>query len=226
MQAINNLMEYVSDSDLLIECDSDDYFCDNAVEIISQMYSLIEEKNIYALCFLKSDESFNILGNKFKTNNYESNMFNLYFKEGITGDKALVFITNIRKQFKYQLQDNEKFITEATLYNEMDKQFNILCFNESIMICEYLTNGYSQNIKKLFLQNPLGYYIYFKQLINFNMKNVSFSKRLYIIKHYILFNHLAKQKKPLLHINGPLNKLLFIVLYIPGIIKSKKYARS
>ena len=224
MSALNNLIKYVSDdSDLLIECDSDDYLTENAIKIISNKYSEINIDNIYALCFLKEDESLNIIGNEFKADNYKSNMFNLYFKDGMTGDKSLVFITKIRKLYKYNLEKGEKFITEAKMYNEMDKSYNIICFNEPIMICKYLSSGYSKNIKELFIKNPYGYYEYFKQLLNFDMKNVLFSKRLFMIKHYILFCYLTKQKNPLKNINGFLNKFLFVILYIPGNIKSIGY---
>ena len=178
MNAINNLIKYVSDdSTLLIECDSDDYFTNNAMKIIHENYNSIKsKKNIYALCFLKSDQNLCNIGSLFKEDNYETNMFNIYFKDGTTGDKLVVYLTNIRKQYKYILEENENFCTEARMFNDMDKKNNIICFNQSVMICEYLDEGYSKNIKKLFLENPLGHYEYFKQLLNFDMNGVLFNK--------------------------------------------------
>lgn len=222
MSAINNLIKYVSDdSTLLIECDSDDYFTNNAVKIICDNYNSIKNtENIYALCFLKNNQNLCNIGSLFKENNYETNMFNLYFKDSLTGDKLLVYLTGIRKKYKYILEKNESFCTEARMFNQMDKNYNIICFNTPIMICEYLNEGYSKNIKNLFLQNPLGHYEYFKQLLNFDMTGVLFSKRLYIIKHYILFSYLAKQKNLLKNAKGFLNKLLIIILYVPGMLKS------
>lgn len=222
MTALNNLIEYIDNtSTLLIECDSDDYLCDNTINVICSKYESIKNKNnVYAMVFLKYNQFLCNIGNNFKTDNYETTMFNLYFKNGISGDKALVYITSIRKQYKYILEKNEKFSTEARLHNKMDKKYNVICFNNPIMICEYTTTGYSQNIKKLFLENPYGYFEYFKQLLSFNMKNVLFSKRLYIIKHYILFSYLTKNKNILKNTNNFLNKLLIIIFYIPGIIKT------
>lgn len=222
MSAINNLIKYISDdSTLLIECDSDDYFTNNAIKIIDENYNSIKNKeNIYALCFLKNDQNLCNIGSLFKENNYETNMFNLYFKDGLTGDKLLVYLSSIRKQYKYILEKNEKFCTEARMFNEIDKTYNIVCFNQCVMICEYLNEGYSKNIKKSFLKNPLGHYEYFKQLLNFNMNGVLFSKRVYAIKHYILFSYLAKQKNLLKNVKGSFNKFLIVVLYVPGIVKS------
>lgn len=222
MTAINNLIKYVSnDSTLLIECDSDDYFTNNAIKIICDNYNSIENtENIYALCFLKNNQNLCNIGSLFKENNYETNMFNLYFKDGLTGDKLLVYLTDIRKKYKYILEKNESFCTEARMFNQIDKNYNIICFNTPIMICEYLNEGYSKNIKNLFLQNPLGHYEYFKQLLSFDMTGVLFSKRLYIIKHYILFSYLAKQKNLLKNAKGFFNKFLIIILYVPGMLKS------
>lgn len=222
MAAINNLLKYISDdSTLLIECDSDDYFTSNAIKIIDENYKSIKSKeNIYALCFLKNDKKQCNIGSLFKSNDYKTNMFNLYFKDGVTGDKALVYISSIRKKYNYILENGEKFSTEARMYNQMDKNYNIICFNSPIMVCDYLNEGYSKNIKKIFLENPFGYFEYFKQLLNFDMHGVLFNKRLYVIKHYILFSYLIKQKNILKNVKGTFNKFLIVVLYLPGILKS------
>ena len=51
------------------------------------------------------------------------------------------------------------------------------------------------------------------------MVGVPISKRLYVIKHYILFLTLTKQKSNILeNIDGLLNKILIVLLYIPGVI--------
>ncbi|MBQ6992710.1 MAG: glycosyltransferase [Clostridia bacterium] len=226
MTALNNLISNAS-SDLLIECDSDDYLKNNAIKIINSKYEGIKDKeNIYALAFLKYDQNLCNIGSTFKNDNYETNMFNLYFKDGLTGDKSLVFVTKIRKQYSYKLEKHEKFSTEARLYNEMDKKYNVICFNYPIMICEYLKEGYSQNIAKIFIENPYGYYEYFRQILNFDMKDVLFSKRLYVIKHYILFSYLTKNKNILKNIKGTFNKFLVVVLYVPGVVKSWLYKKS
>ena len=89
------------------------------------------------------------------------------------------------------------------------------------MICDYLSQGYSKNIKKVFMQNPNGYYEYFKQLLNFDMSGVLFRKRLYAIKHYILFCALTGKKNITKEIRGTLNKFLVLILKIPGYVKTK-----
>ena len=179
----------------------------------------INEKDWYAICFLKYDQNGKNMGNLFK--NEKTTMFNLYFKEGENGEKALVFKSDIRKKYKHELVNNEKFITEARMYHKMDLNNKIICINEPIMICEYQKEGYTKNIKKEFEENPYGYYEYFKEIFEHNMKNVPFLKRLYVIKHFILFTYLTKTKKSLKNVKGIYNKILYVLLYIPGTIKTK-----
>ena len=225
MVAINNLVEKAT-GDLIVDCDSDDYFTDNAFKIISKEYEKYKEdksQGIYAFCFLKSNQNGKNMGEKFKKP--VTTMFDLYFKEGEDGEKALVFISDIRKKYKHKLEHNEKFVTEARMYHEMDLQYKIKCVNETIMICEYQEAGYTKNINQQFIKNPYGYYKYFQEILQHNMQGVTWNKRLYAIKHYILFSYLTKQYS-MKNINGLENKFLYVLLLMPGILKSKKFVES
>ena len=123
MTAINELVKK-STGDIMVECDSDDYFTEDAFNIIlSSIRQCKDMGNVYALVFLKYNQDGNNMGNEFFEDNYESTMFDLYFKENITGEKALVFNSNIRKQFEYEVEDGEKFITEARLHHKMDLEY-------------------------------------------------------------------------------------------------------
>jgi len=220
MVSINKLVEYAT-GDLIIDCDSDDYFTEDAFDTIKKEYEdNKDKKEIYGLCFLKYDQSEKNMGNEFK--NKKTTMFDLYFKEGETGEKAVVFYGNIRKQYKHELEHEEKFVTEARMYHKMDEKYKMICINNPIMICEYQEAGYSKNIVKQFKENPYGYYEYFKEILQRDMKGVLLNKRIYAIKHYILFSYLTKQYRGK-NIRNISNKLMYYVLLIPGIIKSKKY---
>lgn len=220
MTAINNLVEK-TDGDLIIECDSDDYFTEDAFKIIKDEYEKNKNnKKAYAMCFLKHNKNGKNMGNYFK--HKETTMFDLYFKEGEDGEKALVFFKEIRKKYKHKLEHGEKFVTEARMYHEMDLSYNMLCINKCIMICEYQEEGYSKNINEQFKKNPYGYYKYFKEILERDFSGVKFNKRLYAIKHYILFSYLTKQYGRL-KIKNYFNKVLYYVLLIPGVIKSRKF---
>jgi glycosyltransferase involved in cell wall biosynthesis len=219
MVAINQIVKEAT-GDLIIECDSDDYFTSNAFEIIKHEWEKNKDrKDIYGLCFLKHDTKGNNMGNEFKKQ--ETTMFDLYFKEGETGEKAIAFYSDIRKKYSHQLEQNERFVTEARMYHKMDEDYKMICINQPIMICEYQEEGYTQNIVQQFKENPYGYYEYFKEILQKDFDGVKFKKRMYAIKHYILFSYLTK-KYNAKSIKAMENKILYYLLLVPGMIKSKK----
>ncbi len=219
MAALNNLVKYAT-GDVIIECDSDDYFTVGAFDTIAKYEDKLTDE-IYALVFLKYDQNGNNMGNNFPENLYRSDMFSLYFRENITGEKALVFNSNIRKRFGYKLEADEKFVTESRMYHQMDLEYDVICINEPIMICEYQKDGYSKNIQKVFKENPLGYYEYFKEILEMDLTGVTLKKKLYIYKHYILFSVLAERNHAIRNVTGVLNKIIVAIMWIPGAIKTK-----
>ena len=220
MAALNNLVKYAT-GDVIIECDSDDYFTVGAFDTIEKYESVLTDE-IYALVFLKYDQNGNNMGNNFPENLHRSDMFSLYFRENVTGEKALVFNSYIRKQFEYKLEADEKFVTEARMYHQMDLEYDVICINEPIMICEYQKDGYSKNILKVFKENPLGYYEYFREILEMDLAGVTLKKRLYIYKHYILFSILAERDHAIRNVAGLINKIIVAIMYLPGLIKTRK----
>lgn len=222
MVAINNLMKHIT-GDIVFTCDSDDYLVTGAFDIIEK-YSkkLLEDDTIYALVFLKKDKEGRISGNKFDEKIYRSDMFSLYFREKITGEKILVFKTKIRKKFKHELEADENFITESRMYHKMDLDYDVLGINEVLEIGEYKDDGYTNNILETFKNSPLGYYMYFKEILEMDLKGVSFKKRMYIYKHYILFANLAEREHAITNVTGLFNKIMILLLWIPGTLKTKR----
>ena len=175
------------------------------------------------MVFLKKENSGNISGIEFKNNEQITTMFDLYFKEDIQGEKVIVYNSEIRKKYFHKLEKNEKFITEARMYHQMDEKYKLLAINQVIEQGSYIEDGYTRNIDKTFKQYPYGYYMYFKEILKKNMKGVLWNKRIYIIKHYILFSYLTNNKFDGSFIKDKLNKFLYIILYVPGIVKSKMF---
>ena len=218
MVAINNLVEKAT-GEYMIDCDSDDYFSDEAFKIMSEkIKETANEKNIYGLCFLKHSTNGENIGNNFTKQ--RTTLFDLHYKENDQGEKAILFISKIRKQYKHKLENGERFITEARLYYEMDDDNEMLCFNFPIMICEYQENGYTKNLNKQFKENPVGYYYYFYEILKRDFKGTLWNKRMYAIKHYILFSILTNKKIELKDVKNIFNRVLIVLLYLPGKIKT------
>lgn len=166
------------------------------------------------------------MGEKFKNTEYNRTMFEVSFKECIDGEKCIVFISSVRKEYEHKLEDDEKFVTEARLYHEMDKTNTVFVFNEVVQLCEYQQDGYTKNINKMLYSYPKGYYMYFKELLEFDFKQVSMKKRMYILKHYILYSYLTGKGLDLSTVYNFMNKVLLVLLYLPGIIKTKTMLKN
>lgn len=222
MAAINNLMEFVT-GDVVMTCDSDDYFVTGAFDIINKnIYKLLNDETVYALAFLKKNEKGKISGTSFIENNHRSDMFSLYFKEKMTGEKILVFKTEIRKKYKHILEADEKFVTEFRMYNKIDVDYDVICINEAIIIGNYKNDGYVKNKKRVFELAPLGYYEYFKEILKMNLKGVAFSKKMYVYKYYILFANLAARSGAIKNVKGGFNKVMISILWLPITILTRK----
>lgn len=222
MSAINEAVNFAT-GDMIVDCDSDDYFTEDAFEKIAKNANkLLENENFYGMVFLKKENTGIISGKEFKNQEQITTMFNLYFKENIQGEKIIVFNSKIRKKYLHQLENNEKFITEARMYHKMDEKYKLLAINEVIEQGSYVDDGYTKNINKTFIESPYGYYMYFKEILEKDMTGVLWSKRIYVIKHYILFSYLTKNKFNDSFIKDRLNRILYKILYFPGMIKSKK----
>ena len=223
MSAINNGMKYVK-GDIVTEIDSDDYLTKNALEIISKDYEKLDNENVYGILYKKkiidkNTEIIDIDGKILK-------LFEVHNKYGYDFDMVITFKAKIRKKYKYELEHNERFVTEARTYYKIDQDYDgVLFLNKDILIIEYQEDGYTKNINKIFKNNPYGYYEYFKECLSYlNNRNCTFKRRLYFIRQYILFSYLTKKtkKESINNVKG-FNKLLVIILIIPGYIKSKEW---
>ena len=226
MAAINKATE-VATGEIIVDCDSDDFFTEDSFKTINK-YSkkLFENKSLYGLVFLKKENNGEISGKTFKKENAYTTMFELYFKEDIAGEKIIVYNSEIRKKYKHRLEKQEKFVTEARMFHEMDEKYKLYTVNFPIEQGSYQEGGYTKNIVKTYIQAPYGYYMYFKEILSKKMDRVLLKKRIYVIKHYILFGYLTGNKFDYRIINGTENKILYVLLYIPGIIKSKKWKKK
>ena len=134
MLAINKICELTT-GDVIIDCDSDDYFTKDALKIIKEEFENTRKEGLYGICFLKQNQDGKIDGTSFQ--GVVSTMFDLYFKQATKGEKVLVYYSDVRKKYKHELENNEKFITEARMYHKIDENYKIKCVNKPVQIGDY-----------------------------------------------------------------------------------------
>lgn len=167
--------------------DSDDYFTNDALYIVSTYLEKIKENDeICGLGFLNYKMNTNeIIGSKFPKDEIEETYYNIYNKYKVTGDKALIFKTNIIKKFPFPEIKNEKFVPESLIFNRISKQYKLLFINKVIIYKQYLEEGYSNNYFELMKRNPRGNMLNYKELYEFD-------KSLYNVAAYDMFAIFAK----------------------------------
>lgn len=183
--------------------DSDDYLTNDAVEIILNRWEKVRGKQIGIVAKRMFSSGENITTATIK----DKETFILrkvYENKSLLGDTFLIFDTKVIKNFYFPKFDEEKFVPEAYLYDQIGEVGEVSFLNKGLYICEYLVDGYTQNMDKLIANNPKGYRCFVEQRINLDSslkskffdliryESISFViKKNYIFKGHILGSILA-----------------------------------
>lgn len=163
-RAINKAVK-IAQGDAFFIVDSDDYITDDAIEWINVKWRNIQD-----------DEGFaGIAGLKMLKNGKLTGFGKLTFKEyvdatnlerekyNLDGDKAEVYKTELLREFPFPEYENEKFVTEAVVWNKIAYEgYKIRWFNKVIYMCDYLEDGLTAKGKQLFIDNPNGWAHYMR----------------------------------------------------------------
>jgi glycosyltransferase involved in cell wall biosynthesis len=164
--AINKSLE-ITNTELWICLDSDDYFFPDAIEIYEKYYlSIKNDENICGLFSLRSDANGHpMMGMSIpKEIKYET-QFNIRYKYKIEPEYVQVYKTNIVSQYRYPVFDGENFFPLSYTQDKMDQKYKFLIIHEPTMVCEYQSDGITKNHKRLVKKNPKGYTEFKRQQI-------------------------------------------------------------
>lgn len=212
-QRAHNKGVELCDTELFICVDSDDYLTEDAIEVLIATWDSIENKqNLSGIVGLRGKDKSTPLGTEMPINIKKSTLSDLYNKKGFYGDTALLFRTDVLKQFPFYVVEGENFIGEGYVYLQIDQNYSLYLLNRIIYICEYLEDGYTSNVRRLIKSNPKGYMVLNKQsaLLSKTIK----SKYKNTIK-YIIGCILSREKQPIK--NAP-HKALAVLAYPPAIL--------
>lgn len=203
-RAINRATD-LAEGKMFFIVDSDDVLTEDALECIVNWEGKLTEKHLFCgVSGNRGNSTDSYIGTTFEGDFVDATSLERG-KFEITGDKAEVFYTDILRKYKFKEIEGEKFITEATVWNQMAKDgYKIRWFNKTIYICDYLEDGLTNNLEAIFAKNPKGTAYYIKQQIkflNYNLKGRLSNYNLYynFVKSHIGINQAAKylEIKPL-----------------------------
>lgn len=204
------------DTELFFCVDSDDYLTEDSVEVILNIWnSRKQNKNITGIVALKGYRNNKVMKNYMPRDIQYSTLSDLYNIHGKKGETALIFKTEYLKSNMFPKFENEKFLSEEVVYNEIDKIGKLSVSNNIIYIMEYLEDGITNNYIKAWKSSPKGV-IY---LLNSRYRSLNNLKGL---KKYILYfkvilvlNSFCIDRKIKIYSATP-NKFLSSILYIPS----------
>ena len=146
--------------------DSDDYLADNAIEKICKWANSLDDSHKWAgIAGLKGYSLESVIGGKggksfIDAKNNERKKYHL------AGDKAEVYFTHVLRKYPFPEFENEKFITEDVVWNEIACDgYYLRWFPEIIYIAEYQKDGLTKNIHEMNKRNPRGLLFWAKRQI-------------------------------------------------------------
>lgn len=208
-----------ANGDYFFILDSDDFILPNALSLITNWIDRVEHiDDIVGVCgrCVYPDRSF--IGNKWNRNFVICDSIEIREKYKLRGDLSEVYKTSILKKFPFLEFPNERFLSEALIWNRIAAEgFKIVYHNEPIKVCEYLTDGLTNHIRFLHRSSPHGTMVYFNEIArNRKFGIISRMKALinywrYTINHAIFKR--SKDEKPLLvsYLFIPLGALLYLI---------------
>lgn len=165
-RAINHGLK-LAQGELFFTVDSDDYLTDDALEKVDRWErELPKNGNFCGVAGNLGTAPDTTPNTPLPGEYYDGNAFDRY---GIVdGERAMVFYTAVHRQYLYPEFPGEKFMTEGVAWNRMAQDgYKLRFFNDIIWIYEFKADGLTKAGYDLFLNNPQGTGLFFREKADF-----------------------------------------------------------
>lgn len=160
--AINVGLE-LAQGKLFFTVDSDDFLTENALEKIDKWDSLLPKDDLFCgFAGRLQDTTGQLSGSQFEGGYFDGTTLDRY---GIAnGERAMVFYTDVHRNYPYPVYERERFMTEAVVWNRMARDgYRFRFFNDVIWIYEYQPDGLTSTGISLYQRNPQGYGLWVRE---------------------------------------------------------------
>ena len=215
----HNFVINVINTEWFLCVDSDDFIVDDCIQKIKQNILKVKSNKCSGIVAYKG-KSVNekLFDSEFPQKDY-STLKNIY-AEGFKGDTTLVFKSEIIKKYHFPNIENENFMTEGYIYDQIDQCYELFILPEILTICKYLNDGYTKNIYKIYFKNPISMMLYYEQAYKLEKR---FWRKIKIAINFNCYLIEAKNKKKNYSYE---DKLVFKLMYIPGNILRYRMKRK
>lgn len=205
--------------ELFVCVDADDWLTPDAVGQIMAHRDKIGDSSVAGMLFNDFDGiSDKIVGSQFPWDEKLCSYYDVYNKEGVTGDKTPVFKTDVLKEFPFPEIEGEKFVPEALVNYRISDKYVMLCINVAIKRVEYLADGYSNNYFNICRKNPIGQTIYYREL--YLRQPTLYNAAAYDM--YCIYGKISIVKAIKEHPCPAVCLLMYIPAYIKYLLKERK----
>lgn len=210
--AHNTAYEHI-DTELNTCIDSDDFMPDDAVEKIIAKWEQCKNDKYAGIIGLDATTDGKVIGTCFPEDLKETTLRAYYEEMGGTGDKKLVYRTDVVKRYpKYPVIEGEKYFALAYLYNLIDEDYKLIVSNDVYVNVEYQNDGSSRGMWRQYWRNPKGFAFYRR----FDMKQTKSVKRQWVDNiHYV--NHSVRSRNWRFLQESPM-KFKTVMCLIPGLL--------
>ncbi|WNR47142.1 glycosyltransferase family 2 protein [Paenibacillus roseipurpureus] len=210
MHGAHNTAYRLIDTELNVCIDSDDYMPPNAVAKILSFWAAHGSDQVSGIVGLDAFSDGRIIGTSLPDGLDRSTLFELYSKHRVTGDKKLVYRSELTRQYPYPLFENEKYVGLAYKYYKLDEHYELLLLNEVLCCVEYLPDGSSMNMLKQYRRNPKGFAFYRRELMKLPFGSLLFKFKQSI--HYVSSSIISGNRRFMTETPAKLLTLLAIPL--------------
>lgn len=194
MRAHNRGVEYAK-GELFVCLDSDDYFVNDAVEKLLKAWdeALEQSDNPQRLAGIvshKGKSESELLGATDFPHLGEDTLFGLYTK-GFRGETTLMFLTRVLKEFPFPEIEGEKYVPEDYIYDKIDKIYTLYILPSIITVCEVVSEGYTDSVRKLKFNNVNAWYLYYEQRAYITKPSILKFK---YAGFYVIYAHRAQKR--------------------------------
>lgn len=145
------------DTELNVCIDSDDSMAEGAVSAILNKWKQVKHKGYAGLIGLDANFSGEIIGKGFPKGMRETTLAG-YYAAGGTGDKKLVYRTDIIKKYPpYPVFPGEKYVALAYKYRLIDQDYKLAVIDQILCNVEYQIDGSSGTMWKQYVKYPQGF---------------------------------------------------------------------
>lgn len=194
-------------TELNICIDSDDCLADGAVAKILRKWDQVRDQGYAGLIGLDADMDGSLIGSSFP-NGMEETTLTGYYAAGGSGDKKLVYRTEVINQYPpYPVFEGERYVALAYKYRLIDQDYKLAVLPEVLCNVEYQADGHSMGMWKEYVRSPRGFAFWRKVCMQYPASR----KRLWIdCIHYVSSSILARDVHFLRNSPRKFNTLLMI----------------